>query len=215
MALIDLQYLAALFGLAPNGGVVGWTPCHVSTHGSSVECGCWGWWRSSINNGPKRAKTGPPPRGPIPTSWWERDRGVNQVWCSTSNLQPEAKGFLYHLVVVMELGEPRGAGVADCPTTLPPLLCRALEEVARAIWAARRRSSTDHRAGQFTPATTSFTGTLKRHGVMISNGRQGPLHDNIFVERCGHPQIQRSYLNAYATVAEAKDRRRACLQLLQ
>jgi putative transposase len=53
---------------------------------------------------------------------------------------------------------------------------------------------------QFT--SDDFTGTLKRHGVTISMGR---CIDNIFAERLRRSlRYEEVYLNAYATVAEAK-----------
>ena len=56
---------------------------------------------------------------------------------------------------------------------------------------------------QFT--SDEFTGTLKRHGVMISMDGKGRYMDNIFVERLWRSlKYEKVYLNAYATVAEAK-----------
>jgi Integrase core domain len=57
--------------------------------------------------------------------------------------------------------------------------------------------------GQFT--SDDFTGTLKRHGVMISMDGKGRCMDNIFVERLWRRlKYEEVYLHAYATVAEAK-----------
>ena len=66
---------------------------------------------------------------------------------------------------------------------------------------------------QFT--SDDFTGTLKRHGVMISMDGKGRCMDNIFVERLWRSlKYEEVYLNAYESVAEAGwDRRLA--QLLQ
>ena len=55
---------------------------------------------------------------------------------------------------------------------------------------------------QFT--SDDFTGTLKRHGVMISMDGKGRCMDNIFVERLWRSlKYEEVYLHAYATVAEA------------
>src|SRR5258707_11535998 len=56
---------------------------------------------------------------------------------------------------------------------------------------------------QFT--SDDFTGTLKRHGITISMDGKGRCMDNIFVERLWRSlKYEEVYLNAYATVAEAK-----------
>ena len=56
---------------------------------------------------------------------------------------------------------------------------------------------------QFT--SDDFTGTLKDHGIMISMDGKGRCMDNIFVERLWRSlKYEEVYLNAYASVAEAK-----------
>jgi hypothetical protein len=56
---------------------------------------------------------------------------------------------------------------------------------------------------QFT--SDDFTGTLKDHGITISMDGKGRCMDNIFVERLWRSlKYEEVYLNAYATVAEAK-----------
>ena len=56
---------------------------------------------------------------------------------------------------------------------------------------------------QFT--SDDFTGTLQRHGVTISMDGKGRYMDNIFVERLWRSlKYEEVYLNAYASVAEAK-----------
>ena len=67
---------------------------------------------------------------------------------------------------------------------------------------------------QFT--SDDFTGTLKRHGVMISMDGKGRCMDNIFVERLWRSlKYEEVYLNAYESVAEAKAGIGAWLRLLQ
>jgi putative transposase len=56
---------------------------------------------------------------------------------------------------------------------------------------------------QFT--SDDFTGTLERHEVTISMDGKGRYMDNIFVERLWRSlKYEEVYLNAYASVAEAK-----------
>src|SRR6202011_309111 len=77
----------------------------------------------------------------------------------------------------------------------------ALEE-ALAHYSKPEIFNTDQ-GSQFT--SDDFTGTLKRHGVMISMNGKGRCMDNIFVERLWRSlKYEEVYLNAYATVAEAK-----------
>ena len=58
-------------------------------------------------------------------------------------------------------------------------------------------------SAQFT--SNEFTGTLERHEVTISMDGKGRYMDNIFVERLWRSlKYEEVYLNAYASVAEAK-----------
>jgi transposase InsO family protein len=69
-------------------------------------------------------------------------------------------------------------------------------------------------SAQFT--SDDFTGTLKRHGVMISMDGKGRCMDNIFVERLWRSlKYEEVYLNAYATVAEGPDRHQRLAPFLQ
>src|SRR5207253_7717892 len=77
----------------------------------------------------------------------------------------------------------------------------ALEE-ALARYGRPEIFNTDQ-GSQFT--SDDFTATLKRHGVTISMDGKGRCMDNIFVERLWRSlKYEEVYLNAYATVAEAK-----------
>jgi putative transposase len=77
----------------------------------------------------------------------------------------------------------------------------ALEE-ALARYGRPEIFNTDQ-GSQFT--SDDFTGTLKRHGVMISMDGKGRCMDNIFVERLWRSlKYEEVYLNAYESVAEAK-----------
>ena len=125
---------------------------------------------------------------------------VNQVWCSDVTYIPMAKGFLY-LVVIMDWVS-RAVLAWRLSNTLGAEFCvEALEEAL----ARHRRPeifNTDQ-GSQFT--SDDFTGTLKRHGVMISMDGKGRCMDNIFVERLWRSlKYEEVYLNAYESVAEAK-----------
>ena len=58
-------------------------------------------------------------------------------------------------------------------------------------------------SAQFT--SDDFTGTLKHHAITMSMDGKGRYRDNIFVERLWRSlKYEEVYLNAYASVAEAK-----------
>jgi len=125
---------------------------------------------------------------------------VNQVWCSDVTYIPMAKGFLY-LVVIMDWVS-RAVLAWRLSNTLAADFCVEALEEALARYGRPEIFNTDQ-ASQFT--SDDFTGTLKRHGVMISMDGKGRCMDNIFVERLWRSlKYEEVYLNAYATVAEAK-----------
>jgi putative transposase len=125
---------------------------------------------------------------------------VNQVWCADVTYIPMAKGFLY-LVVIMDWMS-RAVLAWRLSNTLGAEFCvEALEE---ALFRYRRPEifNTDQ-GSQFT--SNDFTGTLERHEVTISMDGKGRYMDNIFVERLWRSlKYEEVYLNAYASVAEAK-----------
>ena len=104
---------------------------------------------------------------------------VNQVWCSDVTYIPMAKGFLY-LVVIMDWVS-RAVLAWRLSNTLAADFCVEALEEALARYGRPEIFNTD-RGSQFT--SDDFTGTLKRHGVMISMDGKGRYMDNIFVE-CG------------------------------
>ena len=125
---------------------------------------------------------------------------VNQVWCSDVTYIPMAKGFLY-LVVIMDWVS-RAVLAWRLSNTLGAEFCVEALEEALARYGRPEIFNTDQ-GSQFT--SDDFTGTLKRHEVTISMDGKGRCMDNIFVERLWRSlKYEEVYLNAYATVAEAK-----------
>jgi putative transposase len=125
---------------------------------------------------------------------------VNQVWCSDITYIPMAKGFLY-LVVIMDWVS-RAVLAWRLSNTLDADFCVEALEEALSRYGRPEIFNTDQ-GSQFT--SDDFTGTLKRHGVTISMDGKGRCMDNIFVERLWRSlKYEEVYLNAYATVAEAK-----------
>ena len=125
---------------------------------------------------------------------------VNQVWCSDVTYIPMAKGFLY-LVVIMDWVS-RAVLAWRLSNTLGADFCVEALEEALARYGRPEIFNTDQ-GSQFT--SDDFTATLKRHGVTISMDGKGRCMDNIFVERLWRSlKYEEVYLNAYATVAEAK-----------
>jgi putative transposase len=86
--------------------------------------------------------------------------------------------------------------------TLGAELCVEALEEALSRYGRPEIFNTDQ-GSQFT--SDDFTGTLKRHAIMISMDGKGRYMDNIFVERLSRSlKYEEVYLNAYASVAEAK-----------
>lgn len=125
---------------------------------------------------------------------------VNQVWCSDVTYIPMAKGFLY-LVVIMDWVS-RAALAWRVSNTLGAEFCVEALEEALSRYGPPEIFNTDQ-GSQFT--SDDFTGTLKRHEITISMDGKGRCMDNIFVERLWRSlKYEEVYLNAYASVADAK-----------
>jgi putative transposase len=125
---------------------------------------------------------------------------VNQVWCSDVTYIPMAKGFLY-LVIIMDWVS-RAVLAWRLSNTLGADFCVEALEEALCQYGRPEIFNTDQ-GSQFT--SDDFTGTLKRHGIAISMDGKGRCMDNIFVERLWRSlKYEEVYLNAYATVAEAR-----------
>ena len=88
---------------------------------------------------------------------------VNQVWCSDVTYIPMAKGFLY-LVVIMDWVS-RAVLAWRVSNTLGADFCVEALEEALSRYGRPEIFNTDQ-GSQFT--SDDFTGTLKRHGIMIS-----------------------------------------------
>src|SRR6266403_4582922 len=125
---------------------------------------------------------------------------VNQVWSSDVTYIPMAKGFLY-LVVIMDWMS-RAVLAWRLSNTLGAEFCVEALEEALFRYGRPEIFNTDQ-GSQFT--SNDFTGTLERHEVTISMDGKGRYMDNIFVERLWRSlKYEEVYLNAYASVAEAK-----------
>src|SRR5882672_1834732 len=125
---------------------------------------------------------------------------VNQVWCSDVTYIPMAKGFLY-LVVIMDWVS-RAVLAWRLSNTLGAEFCVEALEEALSQYGRPEIFNTDQ-GSQFT--SDDFTDTLKRHAITISMDGKGRYMDNIFVERLWRSlKYEEVYLNAYASVAEAK-----------
>ncbi len=125
---------------------------------------------------------------------------VNQVWCADVTYIPMAKGFLY-LVVIMDWVS-RAVLAWRLSNTLGAEFCVEALEQALSQYGRPEIFNTDQ-GSQFT--SDDFTDTLKRHAITISMDGKGRYMDNIFVERLWRSlKYEEVYLNAYASVAEAK-----------
>ena len=125
---------------------------------------------------------------------------VNQVWCADVTYIPMAKGFLY-LVVIMDWVS-RAVLAWRLSNTLGAEFCVEALEEAFSLHGRPAIFNTDQ-GSQFT--SDDFTGTLERHKVTISMDGKGRYMDNIFIERLWRSlKYEEVYLNAYASLAEAK-----------
>ena len=125
---------------------------------------------------------------------------VNQVWCADLTYIPMARGFLY-LVVIMDWVS-RAVLAWRLSNTLGAEFCVEALEDALSRHGRPEIFNTDQ-GSQFT--SDDFTGTLQRHKVTISMDGKGRYRDNIFVEQLWRRlKYEEVYLNAYASLAEAK-----------
>src|SRR5262249_27706108 len=123
-----------------------------------------------------------------------------QVWGVAVAYIPMAKGFLY-LVVIMDWVS-RAVLAWRLSNTLGAEFCVEALEEALSQYGRPEIFNTDQ-GSQFT--SDDFTNTLKRHAITISMDGKGRYMDNIFIERLWRSlKYEEVYLNAYASVAEAK-----------
>ena len=124
----------------------------------------------------------------------------NQVWAMDITYIPMERGFVY-LVVVLDWFSRRvlSWGVS---ITMEAAFCVETLEDALARYGKPEIFNTDQ-GSQFTG--TAFTGMLIKNGIAISMDGKGAWRDNVFVERLWRSlKYEEVYLNAYASVAEAK-----------
>src|SRR3954471_12104060 len=125
---------------------------------------------------------------------------VTQVWCSDVTYIPMARGFLY-LVVIMDWVS-RAVLAWRLSNTLGAEFCVEALEEALSRHGRPEIFNTDQ-GSQFT--SDDVTGIWERPKVTISMDGKGRYMDNIFVERLWRsPKYEEVYLNAYASIAEAK-----------
>src|ERR1700726_1092733 len=197
---------AAVLRLAPDGGVVGDAgPCRQSQTGPTPD--------AAAGTGgdlptPEHEQSGSGPQDlPVPPRW-DRDRAGQSGMVLGRYLHPDGQGLPlpggHH-----GLGETSGAGVAVVQPARRCFLCRCTRGSARSLRPPRdlqyRPEPAPAKAGGSQFTSDDFTGTLKRHAITISMDGKGRYMDNIFVERLWRSlKYEEVYLNAYASVAEAK-----------
>ena len=124
----------------------------------------------------------------------------NQVWAMDITYIPMARGFVYLAAVVDWFS--RRVLAWRLSITMEVEFCLDAVEEALARYGRPEIFNTDQ-GSQFT--SDDFTGTLKRHGVMISMDGKGRCMDNIFVERLWRSvKYEEVYLHAYDSVGQAR-----------
>src|SRR6184192_4127960 len=119
---------------------------------------------------------------------------------NTSKPAMAHKIFLYLLVIMDWVS--RAVLAWRLSNTLGADFCVEALEEALSQYGRPEIFNTDQ-GSQFT--SDDFTDTLKRHAITISMDGKGRYMDNIFVERLWRSlKYEEVYLNAYASVAEAK-----------
>ena len=128
---------------------------------------------------PEHEQTGSGPQNPYLLGGIAIER-VNQVWCSDVTYIPMARGFLY-LVVIMDWVS-RAVLAWRLSNTLGADFCVDALEEALARYGRPEIFNTDQ-GSQFT--SDDFTGTLKRHGVMISMAARAAAWTTSSSSGCG------------------------------
>jgi len=126
---------------------------------------------------------------------------ANQVWSTDITYIPMAKGFVY-LVAVMDWYSRRVLSWR-VSTTMDTRFCVEALEEAIEKYGCPEIYNTDQ-GSQFT--SDDFTLVLKKNDIRISMDGKGRWVDNVFVERLWRRvKYEEVYLNAYDTVAEARE----------
>jgi putative transposase len=143
---------------------------------------------------------------------------VNQIWCSDVTYIPMAKGFLY-LVVIMDWVS-RAVLAWRLSNTLAADSCVEALEDALARYGRPEIFNTDQ-GSQFT--SDDFTGTLKRHRVMISmdgkslpSRKRGPVHgQHLRRAAVAQPEIRGSLPQCLRNGRRGPDRHQCLAPFLQ
>ena len=151
----------------------------------------------------RRPRTTKPEPGHKIYPYLLRDMAVtrpNQVWAMDITYIPMARGFVY-LAVVLDWFSRRVLSWR-LSITMEATFCVETLEDALARYGKPDVFNTDQ-GSQFTGA--AFIGALAHNDITISMDGKGAWRDNVFVERLWRSlKYEEVYLNAYATVAEAK-----------
>jgi putative transposase len=124
----------------------------------------------------------------------------DHAWAMDITYIPMRRGFVYLAAVVDVFS--RRVLAHRVSITMEAAFCVEAVQEALAKHGRPAIFNTDQ-GSQFT--SDDFTGTLQRHKVTISMDGKGRYMDNIFVERLWRSlKYEEVYLNAYASVAEAK-----------
>src|SRR5580704_17047493 len=188
---------SAVLWLAADGGVVGDAgPCRQSQTGPMPDAAAGTGGDLST---PEHEQTGSGPQDlPVPPRR-DRDRAGQSGMVLGRYLHPDVQRLPlpggHH-----GLGEPSGAGVAIVQHARRSFLCRCTRGSARSLRPPRdlqyRPEPALAKAGGSQFTSDDFTGTLKRHGVMISMDGKGRCMDNVFVERLWRSlKYEEVYLN--------------------
>ena len=126
----------------------------------------------------------------------------NQVWSTDITYIPMAKGFVY-LVAIMDWYSRRVLSWRVSTTMDTDFCIDALKEAIEQYGCPEIFNT--NQGSQFT--SVEFTSVLKANDINISMDGKGRWVDNVFVERLWRSvKYEEVYLNAYDTVAQAKQR---------
>lgn len=126
----------------------------------------------------------------------------NQVWATDISYIPMAKGFSY-LTVIMDWHSRKILSWRLSNTMDASFCIDALEEAMH--YYGKPEIFNSDQGSQFT--SDAFTDVLKTADIRVSMDGKGAWRDNVFVERFWRSvKYEEVYLNAYESMAEAKQR---------